>query len=417
MFGFRKSTLPPVAPVPSPDAVPSGVRDLRLDLFRGLCLIMIYVNHVPGTVFETLTTRNFGLSDAAEGFVFMSGCSVALAYEKLSRNGLSLGAVRKAWGRAWQLYLVHLMTTVWAMALVAGGVLWLGADEVLKDNSFMMMWRETVQVVLGVAILGHQFGYVNILPMYAVLMLGAPFLLRLGQRSPKALIAFSLLLWALTAELKLNLPNYPQAGGWFFNPFAWQLIFCLGILTGLALRQRQRFVPEVRWLVWLALGWLLFCLVWTRSPELKDLLNTALARLVAEGVPQVVAGFDKTYVSLPRLSHFLALAYVLSLPGLIPMVAALRAFEPIRLIGRHSLPVFALGTIVAIFAQVVKDVHPAGFEQDLLLILGGVFLQWALAWAIEWCRANDIAAAPPVRSERAPEPIAAGAARKHPRAV
>src|SRR3989338_8354045 len=48
-------------------------RDLRLDVFRGLCLVMIFMNHIPGTVYEHLTSRNFGFSDAAEGFVFMSG--------------------------------------------------------------------------------------------------------------------------------------------------------------------------------------------------------------------------------------------------------------------------------------------------------------------------------------------------------
>lgn len=364
--------------------LPRGARDPRLDLFRGLSLLMIYLNHIPGTIYENFTSRNFGLSDAAEGFVFMSGCAVALAYGPKLAEGLDPHAVLKSWGRAWKLYLVHILTTLWAMAIVAGAVLWFGADEVLKNNSFIMMWRQPVEVTLGVATLGHQFGYVNILPMYAVLMLAAPFLVRLGQRSPKALLGGSILFWVLTGELKLDLPNYPQPGGWFFNPFAWQLIFTLGILTGLGLRAGQRFVPNRSWLFWGAVLWLLFCLVWVKDKEMTDLMNQSLARLVEAGAPTLLAGFDKTYVSLPRLLHFLALAYVLSMPGLIPAVAAARVLEPIRLIGRHSLPVFAAGTVLAILAQTVKDVHSGGLAQDSLLVLGGVFLQWGFAWVLDW---------------------------------
>lgn len=380
-----------------------GQRDPRLDFFRGLSLIMIFMNHVPGTFFENLTSRNFGLSDAAEGFVFMSGCAVALAYGPKTKDGLNVDAVRKGWGRAWQLYLVHIMTTVWAMALVAGGVLWLGADEVLLNNSFIMMWKQPVEVILGVATLGHQFGYVNILPMYAVLMLGAPFLVRLGQRNPMALLAFSVGFWILTFAFRLDLPNYPQPGGWFFNPFAWQLIFSLGILTGLALRNGRRLVPVKPWLVWIAAVWLVFCFAWVQDVDLKEWMNQSLNWLRAQGVPGLVAGFDKTFVSLPRLTHFIALAYILSLPMVIPKIAASQAMDPVRLIGRHSLPVFAMGTVIAIFAQVVKDIHPDGIEQDMLLVLGGLFAQWCLAFALEWTRQRDGRAKPPVVRATEPE--------------
>ena len=77
---------PPAAAMPVPGV--AGGRDPRLDFFRGLSLIMIYLNHVPGTIYETLTSRNFGFSDAAEGFVFMAGVSAALAYGP----GLAAGA-------------------------------------------------------------------------------------------------------------------------------------------------------------------------------------------------------------------------------------------------------------------------------------------------------------------------------------
>lgn len=366
--------------VPSPLKAP---RDARLDFFRGLSLIMIYLNHVPGTVFEHITSRNFGLSDAAEGFVFMSGCAVALAYGPRLESGLSLGSIARAWKRAWTLYQVHILSTVLAILIVGAAALWTHNPDIFKHNSFDMLWEDPWTVGVGLITLGHQFGYINILPMYAVLMLAAPFLVRLGQRSSWALLGLSILGWILSATFRIDLPNYPLPGGWFFNPFSWQLLFSLGILTGLGLRARKRFVPASTWLLVITGAWVLFCLVWVKDKELMTFMNQNLSWLRKHGVSFLFVAFDKTYVSAPRLLHFLALAYVLSWPRLIPTIAASRYAAPVRLFGRFGLWVFATGTVLAILSQAVKAVHPAGLVQDAVLIFGGLGVQWAVA---DWRR-------------------------------
>ena len=43
-----------------------------IDFWRGLVLIAILVDHIPGNGLEYATPRNFGLSDSAEGFIFLS---------------------------------------------------------------------------------------------------------------------------------------------------------------------------------------------------------------------------------------------------------------------------------------------------------------------------------------------------------
>lgn len=383
---------------PANAALPQGARDPRLDFFRGLSLIMIYLNHVPGTIYETLTSRNFGHSDAAEGFVFMSGCAAALAYGPKLANGFNLGSFRKIWGRAWLLYLVHLMTAAWAIAIIASAAKWFGGEVLLTRNAFLPLTTDPLGFLIGIATLGHQLGYVNILPMYAVLLLGAPFLIRLGLRSPRGLLAFTFGFWALTGMTRLDLPNYPFDGGWFFNPFAWQLLFSLGILTGLALRRGERFAPVHKGLIWVAALWVAFCLVWVRSEQLMTDLGHVIWQLRQWDVPFFLVDNDKTYVSVMRLTHFLALAYLLSLPGIVPRIAASRAAGVVRVLGRQGLPVFALGTVLAILAQAIKEVHPGGFAQDSALILGGLALQYALAASREWLRAQDrkTAAALPV---------------------
>ena len=67
-----------------------------IDCWRGLALLMIFIDHLPENVFQHVTQQNFGFSDAAEVFVFLSGVSVALAYGTRFFDGETV------WGaRAW----------------------------------------------------------------------------------------------------------------------------------------------------------------------------------------------------------------------------------------------------------------------------------------------------------------------------
>ena len=111
----------PVAPVSVPSATrPRSTRDPRLDVLRGVALVTIFVNHVPGNVYESLTIRNWGFSDAAEAFVLMSGVSAGIAYGPAFRpGGEAWAGLARVWGRAWTLYLVHLLVTVAAFGIAA----------------------------------------------------------------------------------------------------------------------------------------------------------------------------------------------------------------------------------------------------------------------------------------------------------
>ncbi len=84
-------------------------RDFRLDFCRGLALIIIFIDHVPGNPVANWTLRNFGFCDAAEVFVLISGISTYLAFgSKLDRLGFS--ACAKAVARRWStIYLAHLL--------------------------------------------------------------------------------------------------------------------------------------------------------------------------------------------------------------------------------------------------------------------------------------------------------------------
>jgi hypothetical protein len=109
-------------------------RDLRLDVFRGLALVMIYVNHVPGTVFVHFTSLNYGFSDAAEAFVLMSGIAAGIAYSATVAPGRPWFNARRAWARSRTLYTTHIVITMFAIGVSCAAALWLGVPMTERNN-------------------------------------------------------------------------------------------------------------------------------------------------------------------------------------------------------------------------------------------------------------------------------------------
>ena len=366
--------------------IPSA-RDPRLDVFRGICLVMIFLNHVPGTVFEEFTSRNFGFSDAAEGFVLMSGIAAGLAYSadfRATSMRLWTGLAR-VWRRVWTLYLVHILTTFAALATAGAVALWLGNSELLFENQMKWVWLDPLRTLIGLVILTHQFGYVNILPLYLVLLAVAPLLLFLAWRHPLWLMAVSVAVWLAAGIWRLGPPNYPSSGVWFFNPLAWQVIFITGLLTGVAMKDGRRFVPIRRWLQVLTGIFLLYAAFSVQFPAVSKITgNTLWLAKETFNLPWNLTAFDKTYVAGPRLLHILALAYFLSSFAVIRRACAHWIAAPFELLGRQALPVFALGSVLCIGLQGVKHVTGENLTTDALIIAGGLALQFALAAARQY---------------------------------
>lgn len=368
-------------------------RDGRIDVLRGLALVMIFINHVPGTAFEHLTNRNFGFSDAAEAFVMISGISAALAYSGAMERGPLWPGIAKIWRRAWTLYLVHLFLSFWAIAIVFATWRFGGSITLALKDNFQHLLSDPYGVLIGVPTLGHQFGYVNILPMYAVLLLATPVLLMAGSRWPLRTLAASVALWLMAGTYRLDLPAYPLPGGWFFNPLAWQLLFVTGLLTGLAMKRGARFVPIWRPLTILCWGFVLLAVVWLKWSTLGGFMNRNLGWASVNGVPWLFVAFDKTYVSLPRLLHVLALAYAVStIPGFRrfadnPVVA------PFAVMGRQALPVFAMGTLLSFVARAIKEIALVpSTGLDLALVSGGIIAMILFAAFLDRKRATPVAA-------------------------
>jgi hypothetical protein len=207
------------------------VRDI--DFWRGTVLIVILVDHIPGNPLEHFTPRNFGLSDSAEAFVFLSGLSVGLIYLPRARKHGFAAAAGACLKRALKIYGVHIALTLAALVVFAVAYWLSGVTELIEAHGRSLVFGSPANGLLGLALLSHQLGYFNILPLYIVLMLWAPLAIALAQRTPLLALTVSAGLYAAARAFDLNLPNWPQPGGWFFNPFAWQLVFTMGVVAAL----------------------------------------------------------------------------------------------------------------------------------------------------------------------------------------
>ena len=360
---------------------PAG-RDARLDMFRGIALVMIFINHVPGTIYENFTNRNFGFSDAAEAFVFMSGMAAGLAYSNGFRTGNLWLAIAKVWARARQLYFVHITITMLCLGIFAAAALWFGLPEVMQKNNITPIYGKPLSTLIGIPLLTHQLGYLNILPLYTMLLLATPVFLLVGLRRPWLLLVLSVALWAAAGQFRLNFPNFPTSGGWFFNPLSWQILFVVGLLSGVAMKAGKRFIPYHPVLFGLAAAFVVFVLLWVRIPELGALGRSGLAVIADAGAPFYITWFDKTFLALPRLLHALALFYVLGHLPIMRTIAASSIAAPFRLLGRQGLPVFAAGTVISMFLQVVKTPRQPDPLFDGLILGGGLLVLLALAWVL-----------------------------------
>ncbi|MDP1585754.1 MAG: OpgC domain-containing protein, partial [Bradyrhizobium sp.] len=89
-------------------SLPAGAeRELRLDLFRGLALWLIYIGHLPNNIVTWFTFRNYGFSDATEIFIFISGYTAAFVYGRAMLEAGFVIATARILRRVWQIYVAH----------------------------------------------------------------------------------------------------------------------------------------------------------------------------------------------------------------------------------------------------------------------------------------------------------------------
>lgn len=369
---------------PDPSPVAAGGRDLRIDLARGLALIFIFLNHIPDNIASWVSNRNWGFSDATEIFVFVSGYSAMLAYgSQMQRSGFAR-ATASVLRRVWQIYLAHLVLFMFFVAQIA----YVSANfdnPMFAEEMNVGPLFERPDVILFQAVL-LRFRPVNmdVLPLYIVLLAVFPLILWAMLRAPLAALLGSILLYVAARRFGWNLTAYPE-GGWFFNPFAWQILFVLGAFC--AATRAQGFWRRLQPATFgsLAALYLIFAfaivLTWHHPP---------LTAWVPAWLNAWLYPIDKTNLDLLRMLHFLAVTY-LAVLAVTPEAKWLqnRAFLPLLLCGRQSLHVFCVGVFLSFGAHFVLTTHGSTAIAEVLVSVTGILIMIGTAALVDWYRQSD----------------------------
>jgi len=372
-FGGRRVSARSIAHVPSP------TRDIRLDLFRGLALWFIFLDHIPGNVASWITIRNYGFSDATELFVFISGYTAALVYGRTMREQGMVGTGARILKRAWQIYVAHIFlfviytATIALVASTAGDPLYidkLGLTEFFRQPEFMF---------LQVLLLRFKPVNMDVLPMYiAVLTAFAP-LLWLLVRRPHLALAGAVLLYALARLNGWNLASH-SGGVWHFNPFAWQLLFVFGAWCAIGGATWLGGLIRSRLVAIAALAYLVFAFAIVMTWHVPT-----LAQFVPASACAWIYPISKPNLDVLRIAHFLALALLMvRLCGRDQPILNSSLLRPMVRCGMHSLELFCFGVLLSFAAHALLVETSAGPVLQVVISAAGISLMIAVATLITW---------------------------------
>ena len=380
--------------------MPASSRDLRLDFFRGIALIFIFIDHIPENVLGYFTIQAVQLFDAAEIFIFISGYTAALVYGRILASQGPLFATARILGRAWQLYVAHVFLFVLFIAEVSYTVATFN-NPMYNDEMGVADFLEQPHIAIVKALLlQFQPTFLAILPLYIVLLVVFPPVL-LGLRRHALLILLpSALLYLIVQITNLSVPAYPEGQVWFFNPLAWQFLFIAGAALGVPDRQEwrraQRAVLPLA-LVIVATGfvikftWIIHG-IWDPFPAifLKELWP-----------------LSKSSLSPIRLVSFFAMVVIVT--ALVPAGAGfLRSpvARPVILCGQQSLEIFCLGILLSALGHFVLSEFDSAIGIQLLVNLAGILAMCLTASMINWYKTNS--------RRGVPQTVSAGPSRGNP---
>jgi hypothetical protein len=358
---------------------PQRVRDPRLDFFRGACMFIIFIAHVPGNTWQYVIPARFGFSDATEVFVFCSGMASASAFGRLfDTAGFWLASARVA-QRVWQVYWSHVGVFLASVLVLIAADKLLCTDGHIRAASSLneFLSRDPGQALFGYLTLTYLPPRFDILPMYIVILVMMPLVMAMARLHLAAVAAFVVGVWAIGVTGHLQLPGDPRTGDtWFFHPFGWQLIF----FTGFGVMRGWLPTPPVeRRFVWLAVAIVIvsFPLAWwpliDSSPALTQ-LRTAIAPLI-----------DKNLFGPLRYVHFLAvayLAYVAAGEGGSRLSGPLAAI--VVKVGQQTLAVFMTGMVLAMIGGIILDEAGRNVVTIALVNVAGLALLVVTALVVGW---------------------------------
>lgn len=355
-------------------------RDLRLDLFRGLANWAIFLDHVPNNVVAWITVRNYGFSDAAELFVFVSGFTVAFVYTKIMQKTDFLTTAVGIWGRVWKIYVAYILLLVFYVVTIGYVAQRYGHAHLLDDFNIRRLVADPVEFLKHGLLLQYSPLNLDVLPLYIALMAPLPPILWLLAKSPNWTLAASVMLYVTARQFGWNLPAYPS-GGWYFNPFAWQLLFVIGAWVSITDRDVLERNLRSGIITPLAVAFLVFSAIVTVLPQI------GYAEALPETVVLIFSPNDKTNLAPYRIAHFLALAVIVArLMSKDAKALKWPILRPVMVCGQQSLEVFCAGVFLAFVAYFLVHLISDTFAFQVVVSILGISVMVIVAYFCQWSK-------------------------------
>ena len=370
--------------------LPEKGRDLRLDLFRGIANWAIFLDHIPDNVVNWITTRNYGFSDAADLFVFISGYTASFVYARMMlERGFIVGATRLT-KRVWQLYVAHIILFVIYIASISYLALRFGDSEMINEFNVAGLVDNATETLRQGLFLRFKPLNLDVLPLYIVLMGLFPPVLWFMLRKPDLTMVLSIILWLTARHFSLNLNAYP-AGQWYFNPYCWQVLFVFGAWCAMGGARRSGKVINSPITLWLCLGYLAFALVMTMAGRFPT-----LGAMFPEWLFSTFNPNDKTNLAPYRFLHFVVIVILVirfvpkDWPGL-----EWKIFDPVIVCGQQSLAVFCVGVFLSFVGHFELSMSSGSLFAQLFVSIAGIAIMTTVAYYISWSKRQDKPLKPP----------------------
>jgi len=366
--------------------LPPPGRDIRLDLFRGLANWAIFLDHIPHEVLNWITIKNYGFSDAADLFVFISGYTAAFVFGRVMIERGYLASAARLIKRALQLYAAHIIVVVVYIAVIASVSYSLHDPNDLGVFNVAAFISKPLWEFFQTLALRYRPVNLDVLPLY-ILLLGtfAP-ALWLMVRKPTLILICSIAVYLAGRHFGLNL-SASRSAVWYFNPFAWQLLFFLGAWVALGGAQPVQSIVRSRTVSRLAVAYLVFALVVTTAINASQLQLPHLGNLLPSWMLAPFDPNDKTNLAPYRIAHLIALAIVAT--RLLPADSRIlkwRSLAPPIKCGQNSLPVFCTGIVLSFCAHAAIEKSLNSLWVQIVAGVVGVVLMTAVAYYLVWLR-------------------------------
>jgi hypothetical protein len=367
------------------DPSPRLPRDLRLDFFRGLSLFFIFIDHIPENVLAYFTLRSVAFNDAAEVFIFISGYTAALVYGQSLRENGALYATAQIYRRVWQLYVAHIFLFVIFTAEVSYAIVVLQNPMYSEELGVADFLQEPHLAIIRALTLSFQPTFLDILPLYIVLLASFPLILIVIERSRFLPLLLSALVYALTLRQGWAFHTRPSYDVWFFNPLAWQFLFVIGATAGHDQVSGNPPFPTNRWIgracVVVALCFAIINFSWTLH-WIYDPFPPLFAKALW------TYSLDKTNLAPLRLLSFLVLAIATTyfVRADSPFLRS-RWARPVIICGQQSLYIFCLGILLSVLGHFLLAEYSGGFFAQVAVNVVGISAMIGMAAVLEWFRA------------------------------